>query len=113
MKTATAGVILTLLLSAALTQGALIFGKGRCLCKEKGSNFIQPKLIQKLEVIPVSSYCDRIEIIVTLKTTGQRWCLNPESNRVQKLISTITKKELQIRKRAKHAKRKMASSTTP
>ncbi|CAN9510435.1 unnamed protein product [Ophioblennius macclurei] len=45
--------------------------------------------IQKVELIPVNSHCDKTEIIATLKKTGEEVCLNPEAPWVKKVIQKI------------------------
>uniref|UniRef100_A0A452IGK0 C-X-C motif chemokine n=1 Tax=Gopherus agassizii TaxID=38772 RepID=A0A452IGK0_9SAUR len=65
---------------------------GRCSCIDKGSDFIQQKALGKIEVIPKSSSCDHVEIIATLKPTGEQKCLNPNSKWVRKMVTTLIKK---------------------
>ncbi|CAM4558051.1 C-X-C motif chemokine 10 [Caretta caretta] len=93
MKGTWAVVLCSVLLLAAEIQGQLTYGHGHCTCKEKGSDFIQRKALGKIEVIPKSSSCDHVEIIATMKPTGEQRCLNPNSKWVQKIITTLTKKK--------------------
>ncbi|XP_065261913.1 C-X-C motif chemokine 10-like [Emys orbicularis] len=92
MKGTWAVVLCSLLLIAAEIQGQLTYGKGRCSCIDKGSDFIQPKALGKIEVIPKSSSCDHAEIIVTMKPKGEQRCLNPNSKWVQKMMIALIKK---------------------
>ncbi|XP_065261910.1 C-X-C motif chemokine 10-like [Emys orbicularis] len=92
MKGTWAVVLCSLLLIAAEIQGQLTSGQGRCSCTEKGSDFIQPKALGKIEVIPKSSSCDHVEIIATMKSTGEQRCLNPNSKRVEKMMTALIKK---------------------
>ncbi|XP_044874659.1 C-X-C motif chemokine 10-like [Mauremys mutica] len=92
MKGSWAVVLCSLFLIAAEIQGQLAYGKGRCSCIDKGSNFIQRKALGKIEVIPKSSSCDHVEIIATVKPTGEQRCLNPNSKWVQKLVTALIKK---------------------
>uniref|UniRef100_A0A8C0GW37 Chemokine interleukin-8-like domain-containing protein n=1 Tax=Chelonoidis abingdonii TaxID=106734 RepID=A0A8C0GW37_CHEAB len=46
----------------------------------------------KIEVIPKSSSCDHVEIIATMKPTGEQRCLNPNSKWVQKMVTALIKK---------------------
>ncbi|CAM4545176.1 unnamed protein product, partial [Lepidochelys olivacea] len=92
MKGTWAVVLCSVLLLAAEIQGQLAYGHGRCSCTEKGSDFVQQKALGKIEVIPKSSSCDHIEIIATMKPTGEQRCLNPNSKWVQKMITTLIKK---------------------
>ncbi|MGH0173759.1 UNVERIFIED_CONTAM: hypothetical protein FKN15_004757 [Acipenser sinensis] len=66
-------------------------GKGRCHCLGDGVNFIQPRLIEKLDVIPASMTCGNLEIIVTLKNSGELRCLNPKSKFAQNFIKNAKK----------------------
>ncbi|XP_065261920.1 C-X-C motif chemokine 10-like [Emys orbicularis] len=92
MKGTWAVVLCSLLLIAAEIQGQLTSGQGRCSCTEKGSNFIQPKALGKIEVIPKSSSCDHVEIIATIKSTGEQRCLNPNAKWVEKMMTALIKK---------------------
>ncbi|XP_044874657.1 C-X-C motif chemokine 10-like [Mauremys mutica] len=92
MKGTWAVVLCSLLLIAAEIQGQLTSGQGRCSCTGKGSDSIQRKALGKIEVIPKSSSCDHVEIIATMKPTGEQRCLNPNSKWVQKLVTALIKK---------------------
>ncbi|XP_034626543.1 C-X-C motif chemokine 10-like [Trachemys scripta elegans] len=92
MKGTWAVVFCSLLLIAAEIQGQPTNGKGRCSCVDKGSDLVQPKALGKIEVIPKSSSCDHVEIIATMKATGVQRCLNPNSKRVQKMMTTLINK---------------------
>ncbi|KAM9142479.1 C-X-C motif chemokine 10-like [Pangshura tecta] len=92
MKGTWAVVLCSLLLIAAEIQGQLTYGKGRCSCIDKGSDFIQRKDLGKIEVIPKSSSCDHVEIIATMKPKGEQRCLNPNSKWVQKMMTALIKK---------------------
>ncbi|KAG6931987.1 chemokine (C-X-C motif) ligand 10 [Chelydra serpentina] len=92
MKGTWAVVLCSVLLIAAEIQGQLAYGQGRCSCTGKGSDFIQRKALGKIEVIPKSSSCDHVEIIATMKPTGEQRCLNPNSKWVQKMMTALIKK---------------------
>ncbi|KYO25907.1 C-X-C motif chemokine 10 isoform X1 [Alligator mississippiensis] len=66
--------------------------QGRCLCTTKGSDFVHPKSLQKLDMYPKSPSCEYIEIIATLKGSGQQKCLNPDSKLVKKMVQNLIKK---------------------
>ncbi|XP_025959343.1 C-X-C motif chemokine 10-like [Dromaius novaehollandiae] len=70
-------------------EGDLVSRGGECLCIQKGSNFVYPKLLQKIELFPKSAACERIEIIATMKQTGKKRCLNPDSKQVKFLMKTF------------------------
>ncbi|XP_060103451.1 C-X-C motif chemokine 10-like [Heteronotia binoei] len=69
-------------------QGIPTSGKGRCICQSTGSNVIPRKPWGKVEMYAASASCDRVEIILTLKTGEQR-CLNPASRAVQTMLQRI------------------------
>ncbi|XP_041128824.1 C-X-C motif chemokine 10-like [Polyodon spathula] len=73
----------------AAVEGTSLYGKGRCICLKNGDDFVRGRNIVKLEVIPKSPMCDRLEIIVTMKGTAEQRCLNPQSKFVQNLVSTL------------------------
>ncbi|XP_063050612.1 C-X-C motif chemokine 11-6-like [Engraulis encrasicolus] len=91
MKAAAAliALLVVLLVGDAIGQG---ISRGRCKCQDGGVKLIRPKLIESLEVIPSSSSCDKVEIIVTLKNGDGKKCLNPESPFAQNYIKRSIKK---------------------
>uniref|UniRef100_A0A4W2EW67 C-X-C motif chemokine n=1 Tax=Bos indicus x Bos taurus TaxID=30522 RepID=A0A4W2EW67_BOBOX len=60
----------------------------RCQCIQTQSDFISPKFIAKVQIIPEGAHCNRKEIIVTLKN-GQLICLDPEAEWVMNIIKKI------------------------
>ncbi|XP_029454387.1 C-X-C motif chemokine 10-like [Rhinatrema bivittatum] len=87
-------LLCSLLLIAAGIQGLSIGGKRRCLCPGKGSNSVKPQSIQKIEVFPKSSSCEHVEVIITLKKSGKKRCLDPNAIRIQKMIAGALKQRL-------------------
>uniref|UniRef100_A0A5F9C5M3 C-X-C motif chemokine n=1 Tax=Oryctolagus cuniculus TaxID=9986 RepID=A0A5F9C5M3_RABIT len=57
----------------------------RCQCIQIYSNFISPKLIKNVQMIPSGPYCSTKEVIATLKS-GQEACLNPAAPMVKKFL---------------------------
>ncbi|KAK1140864.1 C-X-C motif chemokine 11-1-like [Acipenser oxyrinchus oxyrinchus] len=86
----TAILCLAVLFCAAI-EGSPMPGRGRCLCLGDGVNFIQPRLIEKLDVIPASTTCGNLEIIITLKNSGELRCLNPKSKFARNFIKNERK----------------------
>ncbi|XP_032801840.1 interleukin-8-like [Petromyzon marinus] len=82
-------VLLALALCVGHSQAMSVFGGGRCQCVHVISKFIHPKHFQTMEVIPQSSNCKNVEIIVTMKSTKNQICLNPDAPWVRKVISHI------------------------
>ncbi|XP_078261980.1 alveolar macrophage chemotactic factor-like [Rhinoraja longicauda] len=65
----------------------------RCRCINHTTQFIHPRQMNDLDLIPNGPHCSRVEIIVTLKT-GRKVCLNPEAPWVKLLIRRILKKDI-------------------
>ncbi|XP_053556741.1 interleukin-8 [Bombina bombina] len=77
------------LLYATCSEGLVrIASDLRCQCINKHSNFIHPRLIQNVELIPNGPHCANVEVIITLKT-GQVVCVDPSATWVQKIINKI------------------------
>ncbi|KAJ8261323.1 hypothetical protein COCON_G00170460 [Conger conger] len=72
-------------------RGMAISSRGRCLCMDAGVNFIKPKLIKKVEAMYPSPSCQNLEIIVTLKGSGEKKCLNPASRFAKNFIKDAQK----------------------
>ncbi|XP_043915692.1 C-X-C motif chemokine 10-like [Protopterus annectens] len=81
-----------------IISGSPISTEGRCLCKDSGSDFILPKRIEKIEVFPRSPSCENIEIVATVKKSGDKLCLNSQSKWVQNIINLMTKRSPQTAK---------------
>ncbi|XP_036111772.1 C-X-C motif chemokine 15-like [Molossus molossus] len=83
---------LTVLLLAALVLGLLVDPcenqELRCQCIQTYSDFISPRYITKVQLIPEGAYCSRKEIIATLKS-GKLICLDPEAEWVMTIIKKI------------------------
>ncbi|XP_060739458.1 C-X-C motif chemokine 11-6-like [Tachysurus vachellii] len=58
----------------------------RCLCLGRGSNYIPPTIIDKIEIYPRSASCENVEMIAVLKNGRGKRCLNPESKFVKNYI---------------------------
>uniref|UniRef100_A0A8C5PEQ0 Chemokine interleukin-8-like domain-containing protein n=1 Tax=Leptobrachium leishanense TaxID=445787 RepID=A0A8C5PEQ0_9ANUR len=51
--------------------GMSIFGKQRCRCNGRLVNGLDPKSITRFGVFPPGSICDKVDIIVTMKSRKQ------------------------------------------
>ncbi|KAL6117726.1 uncharacterized protein ACO6RY_15455 [Pungitius sinensis] len=47
-----------------------------------------------IQIYPPTAFCDKVQIVVTNKNNGHRYCLNPELKAVQTLIARRTKLEI-------------------
>ncbi|XP_068127218.1 C-X-C motif chemokine 10-like [Hyperolius riggenbachi] len=79
-------ILCVLLISVPLIQGFAVLRGKRCSCT-KISPHLNVMAIAKLEVFPRSSSCENIEHIVTLKSTGEIKCVNPNLTQVKALLS--------------------------
>lgn len=73
------------------TQGIPLSRTTRCTCIKISDGSINPRSLEKLEVIPASQSCPRVEIIATLKKNGEKRCLNPEAKKIKSLLKVISK----------------------
>ncbi|XP_066566743.1 C-X-C motif chemokine 11-6 [Amia ocellicauda] len=89
MKTA-AVVVLAVLLVADI-EGMPSMNKLRCRCADAGVDFIPPRQIEKLEMFPTTSTCERVEIVITLKDNAGKKCLNPTSNFAKNFVKRALK----------------------
>ncbi|XP_073695619.1 chemokine (C-X-C motif) ligand 11, duplicate 8 [Garra rufa] len=91
MKTATAFIVLVCLLVVKV-KGQSLHVKGRCICADKGLDKVSPEAIEKVEIIPPSRSCKRVEIVVTLRPEAGQKCLNPASRFTKYILKAIQKK---------------------
>ncbi|XP_062400050.1 C-X-C motif chemokine 11-1-like [Sardina pilchardus] len=83
-------VIVTFLLLANVK--AFREPRGRCQCLNGLVDYIPRHNIAKLEILPASSSCTNLEIVVTLKANRGKKCLNPEAEYASKIIQRTIKK---------------------
>ncbi|XP_049646261.1 C-X-C motif chemokine 10-like [Suncus etruscus] len=84
-------------------KGIILSKTKRCTCIKMSNQTINPKSLEKLEVIPESRFCPQVEIIATMKKTGEKRCLDPESKNIKNLLKALSKKRS---KRAHQQQRK-------
>ncbi|TEA09906.1 hypothetical protein DBR06_SOUSAS12110017 [Sousa chinensis] len=63
-----------------------MFKGGRCLCTHPGVKAVKVADIQKVSIIYPSNNCDKIEVIITLKTHKGQRCLNTNSKQAKVII---------------------------
>ena len=73
------------------TQGIPLFRTTRCVCIDISNQPVNPKSLEKLEVIPASQSCPHVEIIATMKKNGEKRCLNTKSKAVKNILKAISK----------------------
>ncbi|XP_016380882.1 C-X-C motif chemokine 10-like [Sinocyclocheilus rhinocerous] len=91
MKTV-ATLLVFVSLAIVAIEGKPGIGIQRCLCRGAGLKIVRPKLIEKVEIHPISPTCGHLEVVVTLKNGVGRRCLNPESLFTKNIIERIAKK---------------------
>ncbi|XP_013371720.1 PREDICTED: C-X-C motif chemokine 10 [Chinchilla lanigera] len=73
------------------TQGIPLSRTIRCICIETSTQSVNLRSVEKLEIIPASQSCPRVEIIATMKKNGEKRCLNPESKAIKNLLKAVRK----------------------
>ncbi|KAL1789651.1 C-X-C motif chemokine 10 [Sigmodon hispidus] len=87
-------VFCLILLSLSGTQGIPHSRTVRCFCNKTEDRLLRPRALEKLEIIPASLSCPRMEIIATMKKTEKKRCLNPESAAIKNLLKEISRKNV-------------------
>ncbi|XP_058048962.1 C-X-C motif chemokine 9 [Ahaetulla prasina] len=84
MKKVGAISLALLLLLALGIEGMVTDRKNNCKCKRMSARSIPVRFMTNFEVFTVSSSCDKLEYVVTLKKPlGMQLCLDPTSQKVQ------------------------------
>ncbi|XP_062055195.1 C-X-C motif chemokine 10 [Lepus europaeus] len=73
------------------TKGMPLSRTVRCTCIKISNKPVNPRSLEKLEIIPASQSCAHIEIIATMKKDGEKRCLNPESKAIKNLLKAVSK----------------------
>ncbi|XP_034860660.1 C-X-C motif chemokine 9 isoform X1 [Mirounga leonina] len=81
-------------------KGAPTMRNRRCSCITTSQRTIQSKFLKDLKQFAPSSYCEKTEIIATMKN-GDQTCLNPDSTDVKELIQEWAKQVSQKKKQKK------------
>ncbi|XP_018592271.1 C-X-C motif chemokine 11-like [Scleropages formosus] len=95
MRTSVALLLYCLLLLNV--QGMMIVSRGRCLCIGPGVNFIRPRSIKTIEVYFPSTFCEKMEVIVTLKNKKVQKCLNPDSEFAKNFIRNTQRSKRRLK----------------
>ncbi|XP_077158443.1 C-X-C motif chemokine 10-like [Paroedura picta] len=73
-------------------QGLVTSRNRHCLCLSASSNSLPKERFGNVTVHPAKAHCDRVEIIVTLKASGTKQCLNPDSKTVKAWLARTERK---------------------
>ncbi|XP_004596284.1 C-X-C motif chemokine 10 [Ochotona princeps] len=79
-----------ILVAVSWTNGMPLSRTVRCTCIKIHNKPINPRLLEKLEIIPANQLCP-LEIIATMKKNGEKRCLNPESKAIKNLLKAARK----------------------
>ncbi|XP_056424676.1 C-X-C motif chemokine 10-like [Hyla sarda] len=79
-------IICAFLLSATLIEGYAVPRGDRCWCKNF-TNKLNVKAVEKLEIYPRSSTCERIEYVATIKNDSVPKCVSPDLLALKVLLS--------------------------
>ncbi|KAM5337316.1 C-X-C motif chemokine 11 isoform 1-T2 [Glossophaga mutica] len=82
-------IVLAVILCATAAQGFPMFKGGRCLCIGPGAKAVKVANIEKVSVFFPSNYCNKIEVIITLKAQKRQRCLNPQSKQASIIIKKV------------------------
>ncbi|XP_069498680.1 C-X-C motif chemokine 10-like [Ambystoma mexicanum] len=86
-------LLCAVLLGAKVVQGLSTNGGGRCLYPGPGSDSVERKLVKKIDSYPRSPDCDNVEVIATMKKTGELKCLNWSAKKVVLMRSLVKEKK--------------------
>nr|XP_023647479.1 C-X-C motif chemokine 11-1-like [Paramormyrops kingsleyae] len=90
--------ILLVCLLVEYNEGMMIVPKSTCLCSNAEVNFIKPRNIAKIVLHRPSSFCQKMEIIVTMKNGGFKKCLNAETKFAKKFLEHSKMKNRSVKK---------------
>ncbi|KAM8939383.1 C-X-C motif chemokine 11-like [Pelodytes ibericus] len=88
-------VFCAFLLILPCVQGMSIFGKNRCRCPGRGARTVDVRSIVRVEIYPISFTCDKVDVIVTMKSRKQI-CIDPFSQIGKKIMDTAYKKKSKL-----------------
>ncbi|KAI5936596.1 C-X-C motif chemokine 10 [Manis javanica] len=91
MNPSTPLIFCLIFLTLSGTQGVPLSRTMRCTCITISYRPVNPRSLEKLEMIPASQSCPHVEIIATMKKKGEKRCLNPESKTIKNLVKAISK----------------------
>ncbi|XP_039631953.1 C-X-C motif chemokine 9-like [Polypterus senegalus] len=87
-------LVIALVVSAVCAQQLTSNGP-RCLCMRVRDKLMSPpKLIKSMEIYPPSSSCEKVEIVVKLKS-GAQYCLDPNVKKIRDIVMNLQKSQSQ------------------
>nr|XP_005995967.2 PREDICTED: C-X-C motif chemokine 10-like isoform X2 [Latimeria chalumnae] len=82
-------VILIALLGVAIALAQDVStGGARCSCPQLSDRIMAPKEIKTIEILPPTSSCKNLEVIVHLKK-GRKYCLNPNAKKMKEIFRQL------------------------
>ncbi|XP_035525413.1 C-X-C motif chemokine 6-like [Morone saxatilis] len=85
-------VFLLLAVMVCISKAQLRETGQQCLCQRVRGPVGLKSEIKDLQVYQATIFCQKVEIVVTLKS-GFRYCLNPKLNAVKKVLANIIAKQ--------------------
>ncbi|XP_054995098.1 C-X-C motif chemokine 10 [Sorex araneus] len=92
MNQRTVFILCLILMALNGHQGVPLSKTIRCMCIKTSNQTVNPRSLEKLEVIPASPFCPRVEIIAVMKQNGEKRCLDPKSKNIKKLLKELGKR---------------------
>ncbi|XP_041048711.1 interleukin-8-like [Carcharodon carcharias] len=89
MKFQTIFLLLTTTVICLATHG--ITKNTGCKCVKVSSHFISPRRYQHIDIFPPSTFCRKVEIVITLKNM-MKICVNPQTPWVKRVVGLLTEK---------------------
>ncbi|CAH6884198.1 C-X-C motif chemokine 11 [Phodopus roborovskii] len=90
-------IALAVIIGATTVQGFSMFKGGRCLCIEPLAKAVKIADIETATVLYPSNRCNKVEVIVTLKSQKRQRCLDPKSKQARLIQAMNEKKSLRRR----------------
>ncbi|XP_065265051.1 C-X-C motif chemokine 6-like [Emys orbicularis] len=86
-------LIVALAVVALTSSHELTMNGGRCSCLRTTDKIVfGPNQLKTIEILPASASCEKVEIIVNLKSGGQI-CLDPNASQIRNIFQQLIKKK--------------------
>ncbi|KAJ8337561.1 hypothetical protein SKAU_G00365270 [Synaphobranchus kaupii] len=80
--------LLILALVASVAFARYGSSRSKCLCHRTRDRFGPPRAILDIQIYPPAPYCDKMEIVVSLRN-GVQYCLDPRVRKVQEMVQKM------------------------